>query len=124
MSASQAFGSMSFILQVSNLSRRRSNSFFRLPHHAKLVRQRFFKRPLRMTLDSGYLVQRSTVDRSDCVAIEASRDRLELADKAGALEMGLDLADTIQADNSMEKMNGAVQLVWNSLTFTTLPVAS
>ena len=30
--------------------------------------------------------------------------RLELADKAGALEMGLDLADTIQADNSMEKM--------------------
>jgi hypothetical protein len=38
------------------------------------------------------------------VAIEASRDRLELADKAGALEMGLDLADTIQADNSMEKM--------------------
>ena len=40
-SASQAFvGSMSFILQVSNLSRRRSNSFFRLPHHAKLVRQR------------------------------------------------------------------------------------
>ena len=39
------------------------------------------------------------------MAIEASRDRLELADKvAGALEMGLDLADTIQADNSMEKM--------------------
>ena len=29
---------MSFILQVSNLSRRRPNSFFRLPHHAKLVR--------------------------------------------------------------------------------------
>ena len=39
-------------------------------------------------------------DRPDCVAIEASRDRLELADKAGALEMGLDLDDTIQADNS------------------------
>ena len=76
-----------------------------------------------MTLDSGYLVQRSTVDRSDCVAIEASRDRLELADKAGALEMGLDLADTIQADNSMEKMNGAVQL-GKFVTFTTLPVAS
>ena len=38
------------------------------------------------------------------MAIEASRDRLELANKAGALEMGLDLADTIQADNSMEKM--------------------
>ena len=48
---------------------------------------------------------RSTVGRPDCVAVEASRDRLELADKAGALEMVfLDLADTIQADNSMEKL--------------------
>ena len=54
--------------------------------------------------NSRALKYRSTVDRPDCVAIEASRDRLELADKAGALEMGLDLADTIQADNSMEKM--------------------
>ena len=54
--------------------------------------------------NSRALEYRSTVDRPDCVAIEASRDRLELADKAGALEMGLDLADTIQADNSMEKM--------------------
>ena len=51
--------------------------------------------------NSRALEYRSTVDRPDCVAIEASRDRLELADKAGALEMGLDLADTIQADNSM-----------------------
>jgi hypothetical protein len=54
--------------------------------------------------NSRALEYRNTVDRPDCVAIEASRDRLELADKAGALEMGLDLADTIQADNSMEKM--------------------
>ena len=54
--------------------------------------------------NSRALEYRCTVDRPDCVAIEASRDRLELADKAGALEMGLDLADTIQADNSMEKM--------------------
>ena len=54
--------------------------------------------------NSRALEYRSTVERPDCVAIEASRDRLELADKAGALEMGLDLADTIQADNSMEKM--------------------
>ena len=54
--------------------------------------------------NSRALEYRSTVDRPDCVAIEASRDRLELADKAGALEMGLDLADTIQAGNSMEKM--------------------
>src|SRR6476660_5167309 len=54
--------------------------------------------------NSRALEYRSTVARPDRVAIEASRDRLELADKAGALEMGLDLADTIQADNSMEKM--------------------
>jgi hypothetical protein len=54
--------------------------------------------------NSRALDHRNTVERPDCVAIEASRDRLELADKAGALEMGLDLADTIQADNSMEKM--------------------
>ena len=54
--------------------------------------------------NSRALEYRSTVERPDCVAIEASRDRLELADKAGALEMGLDLADTMQADNSMEKM--------------------
>ena len=54
--------------------------------------------------NSRALEYRSTVDRPDCVAIEASRDRLELADKAGALEMGLDLADTVRADNSMEKM--------------------
>ena len=43
--------------------------------------------------NSRALKYRSTVDHPDCVAIEASRDRLELADKAGALEMGLDLAD-------------------------------
>src|SRR4029077_15042571 len=54
--------------------------------------------------NSRALEYRSTVAGPDYVAIEASRDRLELADKAGALEMGLDLADTIQADNSMEKM--------------------
>ena len=54
--------------------------------------------------NSRALEYRNTVDRPDCVAVEASRDRLELADKAGALEMGLDLADTIEADNSMEKM--------------------
>ena len=54
--------------------------------------------------NSRALEYRSTVDRPDCVAIEASRDRLELADKAGALEMGLDVADTVHAENSMEKM--------------------
>jgi hypothetical protein len=50
------------------------------------------------------LQYQNTVQRPDHVAIEASRDRLELADKAGALEMGLDLADTIHAEDSLSKM--------------------
>jgi hypothetical protein len=38
--------------------------------------------------NSRALKYRSTVDHPDCVAIEASRDRLELADKAGAVLRG------------------------------------
>ena len=45
-----------------------------------------------------------TVERPDYVTVDASRDRLELANAAGALEMGLDVADTIGAENSLEKM--------------------
>ncbi len=45
-----------------------------------------------------------TVAAPDYVTVDASRDRLELANKAGALESGLDLADTIGAQNSAEKM--------------------
>ena len=45
-----------------------------------------------------------TVERPDYVAVDASRDRLELANEAGALESGLDLADSIGAKNSAEKM--------------------
>jgi hypothetical protein len=45
-----------------------------------------------------------TVQRPDYVTVDASRDRLELANAAGALEMGLDVADTIGAENSLEKM--------------------
>ena len=39
----------------------------------------------------------------DMLVHEASRDRMELASKAGALASGLDLAETIQASNSLEK---------------------
>ena len=35
---------------------------------------------------------------------DASRERMELASRAGALTMGLDAVETIQAGNSMEKM--------------------
>jgi hypothetical protein len=45
-----------------------------------------------------------TVQRPDYVTVDASRDRLELANAAGALEMGLDVAETIGAENSLEKM--------------------
>jgi hypothetical protein len=43
-------------------------------------------------------------ERPDMLAIDASRQRMELADKAKALELGLDAAATIRAANSVEKM--------------------
>jgi hypothetical protein len=47
---------------------------------------------------------RNTVTQPDYVTIDASHDRLELANQAGVLEMGLDAAVTIGAQNSLEKM--------------------
>jgi hypothetical protein len=47
---------------------------------------------------------RSTVRKPDYVAAAASRDRLDLAQQAGALETALDMADTIEAANSLEQM--------------------
>jgi hypothetical protein len=40
----------------------------------------------------------------DMLVHEASRDRMRLASNAGALEMALDVSETIQAANSLEKM--------------------
>jgi hypothetical protein len=40
----------------------------------------------------------------DVLAAHASRTRLELASKAGVLDLGVDLAETIKARNSLEKM--------------------
>jgi hypothetical protein len=48
-----------------------------------------------------------TVDTAadpDYVTADASRDRLELANEAGSLGLALDAADTIQAQDSLEKM--------------------
>ena len=42
--------------------------------------------------------------RPDMLAIDASRQRMELADKADVLTLGVDAAATIQAENSLEKM--------------------
>jgi hypothetical protein len=47
---------------------------------------------------------RDTVSDPHYVTVEASRDRLPAANEAGALEMGLDAAETIGAKNSLEKM--------------------
>jgi hypothetical protein len=40
----------------------------------------------------------------DVLAAHASQTRLELASKAGVLDLGVDLAETIKARNSLEKM--------------------
>src|SRR6266568_7832373 len=45
-----------------------------------------------------------TVANPDYVTAAASRDRLELANQAGLLGLALDAADTIQAQDSLEKM--------------------
>ena len=47
---------------------------------------------------------RDTIQKPDYVAAAASRNRLELANEAGALELAIDTADTIEAENSLEKM--------------------
>jgi hypothetical protein len=49
-------------------------------------------------------VLHNTVTDPTYVTADASRERLELAHKAGALETAIDAADTIQATNSLEKM--------------------
>lgn len=47
---------------------------------------------------------KNTLAKPDYVAVDASRDRLELAKRAGVLETALDAADTIEATNSLERM--------------------
>jgi hypothetical protein len=42
-------------------------------------------------------------ERPDMLAVDASRQRMELAQKANVLALGLDFAATIQAENSAEK---------------------
>src|SRR5262249_26813585 len=45
-----------------------------------------------------------TVADPDYVTASASRERLELANEAGSLDLALDMADSIQAQDSLEKM--------------------
>tara|TARA_Y100000294_G_scaffold140947_1_gene134827 strand:- start:1302 stop:2009 length:708 start_codon:yes stop_codon:yes gene_type:complete len=46
----------------------------------------------------------NTVDKPDSITAEASRDRLELMLDVDCIGMGVDAAETIQAENSLEKM--------------------
>lgn len=46
----------------------------------------------------------NTVKNPSLVTVEASRTRLDLASEADCLSLALDAAETIQADNSLEKM--------------------
>jgi hypothetical protein len=46
----------------------------------------------------------NTVDKPDNITAEASRDRLQLTVDADCTGMALDAAETIQAENSLEKM--------------------
>jgi hypothetical protein len=52
------------------------------------------------TQSSTYLL--NTLHHRDFIAADASDQRMQLAKKAGALAMGVDAADTIQAGNSVE----------------------
>jgi len=54
--------------------------------------------------EGGALVLRNTVEHPSYVNADAARDRLDLASKAGVLESALDAVETIQAQNSLEKM--------------------
>jgi hypothetical protein len=54
------------------------------------------------TQSSTYLL--NTLDHPDFIAADASDQRMQLAKKAGALAMGVDAADTIQAGTSVEIM--------------------
>jgi hypothetical protein len=56
-----------------------------------------------MASDDPRLVDTLT-SAPDVLNAEASRARLELASKAGALVLGVDLAETIKARNSLERM--------------------
>jgi hypothetical protein len=47
---------------------------------------------------------RNTVERPNFVTVDASAERQQLAYEAGALELGLDIAETIQPTNSLERM--------------------
>jgi hypothetical protein len=61
---------------------------------------------------------RDTVQMPDAVTADASLDRLKQLEWAGALEAGLDVADTIEAEDSLEKMLAHQMAVLHKLTMS------
>ncbi len=66
--------------------------------------------------DERSVALRNTVADPDYVAADASRHRLDLLHATGALELGLDAADTVQAQNSLERMLAHQQAVLHRST--------
>jgi hypothetical protein len=67
-------------------------------------------------LDERSLALRDSVADPDYVTADASRDRLHLLHETGALELGLDAADSVQAQNSQERMLAHQQAVLHRST--------
>ena len=68
------------------------------------------------TIEAPKLI--NTVDKPDSVTAEASRDRLQLTVDADCTGMALDAAETIQAENSLEKMLAHQLAVAHKLAMT------
>lgn len=60
--------------------------------------------PMQQAAEDASLVVIDTLEKPDYVAADASRERLDLLDQAGALSLGLDAADSIDARDSLERM--------------------
>jgi hypothetical protein len=86
----------------------------RLEHEAELVLDPLMHCTGRVTVGNGGEMAIGTEamspfidtvrERPDLLAIDASRQRMQLADKAQVPELGIDAAATIKAENSLEKM--------------------
>ena len=60
--------------------------------------------PMERCAEDASPIVLDTLEKPDYVAADASRERLELLEQAGALTAGLDTADSIDARDSLERM--------------------
>ena len=75
--------------------------------------------PQRTTGIEGYkaLQIKNTLEKPSQVTLDASQARMELLDQVGTLEMGLDVAESIDARNSVEKMLAHQVAVCHKIAF-------